>query len=59
MIYLTVSKTLALSSPFFIKYTVDALALGAAIDFNTACLYIMLFGCTRILSQVLQEIRMM
>ncbi|CDW83458.1 metal abc transporter permease [Stylonychia lemnae] len=55
---LALSKSLAIASPFFLKYTVNAISLGAQMDINMACLGIIGFGTARILSTVFQEIRM-
>ena len=58
MILLCLSKSLAIASPFFLKYTVNAIALGPAMDFNLACLGILGFGAARIFSTVFGEMRM-
>lgn len=55
---LALSKTLSIASPFFLKITVNALAEASKMDFNLACLGILGFGATRILSSVFHEIRM-
>ena len=58
MVLLTLSKSLAIASPFFIKIAVDALAEISKLDMNMALLGILGFGASRILSSVFQEIRM-
>eukprot|EP00347_Sterkiella_histriomuscorum_P008473 403344961 len=58
MFLLTLSKSLAIASPFFLKYTVNAISLGAQMDLNVACLGILGFGAARIFSSVFQEMRM-
>ncbi len=52
MIFLTLSKSLAIASPFFIKTAVDALAEASKLDLNIAIMSILAFGGARILSSV-------
>lgn len=52
------SKSLAVASPFFIKIAVNALAEASKMDFSLACMAIVGFGVTRIMSSVFQELRM-
>lgn len=58
MFLLALSKSLAISSPYFMKVTVDALAEASKLDFNLAILGILGFGATRLFSSIFQEIRM-
>jgi hypothetical protein len=58
MIFLLLSKGLALSSPIFLKMTVNALAVAQSVDFTTACIGIGAFGLARFLSSVFGEFRM-
>lgn len=58
MFLLTLSKSLAIVSPYFLKITVNALAEVSKMDFNLAVLGILGFGATRLLSTVFHEIRM-
>jgi len=58
MILVTMSKGLAIASPFFLKQIVDTMTLAGPIDFHKACFGIGLFGASRLLSTVLQEARM-
>ncbi len=52
MIFLAASKCLAISSPFFMKVTVNALAEASKLDMNLAMLGILGFGAARILSTI-------
>lgn len=58
MILLTLSKSLSIASPYFLKITVNALAEASKMDFNLAVLGILGFGASRLFSSVFQEIRM-
>lgn len=58
MALLTLSKSLAIASPFFLKITVNALAEVSKLDLNLAFLGILGFGATRIFSSVFHEMRM-
>jgi hypothetical protein len=58
MVLLTLSKSLAIASPFFIKIAVDALAEISILYMNMSLLGILGFGASRILSCVFQELRM-
>lgn len=52
MVLLALSKSLAIASPFFLKYTVNAISMGANMDLNMACLGILGFGAARIFSSI-------
>jgi hypothetical protein len=52
MVLLTLSKSLAIASPFFLKMTVNALAEASKMDFNLAAMGILAFGAARIFSSV-------
>ena len=52
MIFLALSKSLAIASPFFIKITVNALAEASKLDLNLAVMGILAFGASRILSSL-------
>jgi len=52
MLFLGISKSLALASPYCIKIAVDALAEASKMDFNLACLALIGFGAARIFSSV-------
>ena len=58
MVLLMLSKSLAVASPFFINIAVNALAEASKMDFSLACMAIVGFGVTRIMSSVFQELRM-
>ena len=58
MVLLVGSKCLAISSPFFLKFAVNALSNVAKIDLNLACLSLAAFGLTKVLSTYIQEKRM-
>lgn len=58
MLLLAASKILTISSPFFLKITVNALAEASKLDMNLAMLGILGFGAARILSTLFSEIRM-
>jgi ABC-type bacteriocin/lantibiotic exporter with double-glycine peptidase domain len=58
MVLLALSKSLAIASPFFLKITVNALAVASAVDLNTAIMGILAFGTARLFSTIFQEIRM-
>ena len=52
MIFLTLSKSLAIASPFFIKTAVNALAEASKLDLNLAMMSILAFGSARLLSSI-------
>lgn len=58
MILLLASKSLSLCSPFFLKMTVNALAMAQSVDLTTACLGIGAFGLSKVLSSAFGELRM-
>ena len=58
MFLLTLSKSLAIASPFFLKITVNALAEASKMDLNLAILGIIGFAATRIFSTLFHEMRM-
>ena len=58
MALLTISKSLAIASPYFLKITVNALAEASKMDLNLAIMGILGFGATRLFSTVFHEIRM-
>lgn len=58
MVLLAISKSLAVTNPYFLKITVNALAEASKMDFSLALLGIAGFATTRLLSIVFQEIRM-
>jgi hypothetical protein len=58
MILLALSKSLAITNPYFLKITVNALAEASKLDLNLALLGIAGFAATRLLSSVFQEFRM-
>lgn len=58
MLFLLISKSLSVYSPFCLKIVVNALSMPIPIDFTTACLGILGFGVIRMLGTVFNEFRM-
>jgi len=52
------SKGLAIMSPYILKKIVDSMTAVGGIDFYTAAIGIGIFGLTRVMSSILQELRM-
>ena len=48
MIYLTLSKGLAVASPYILKKIIDSMTVVGSVDFYTAAIGIGIFGATRV-----------